>query len=108
MPSRLSKPHASIKRTVSLHPQLDQAVRKLQAVMIENGWKANYSYALNTVLVVYFFDVVKFRNKDPRNLELIRLVKGFLGGLPIGREEAEGFNAALEEIGRQYRLNGNF
>lgn len=71
--------------------------------MIVNGRKAHYSYALNTVLAVYFFDVVKFRNRNHRDLELVRSVKGFLDAALISEEDMEKFTVGLREIGQRYR-----
>lgn len=40
-----------VKKTVALHPVMDQFVRKLWAMLIENGYSASYSTALNYMLL---------------------------------------------------------
>lgn len=40
-----------VKKTVALHPVMDQFVRKLWAMLIENGYNASYSTALNYMLL---------------------------------------------------------
>ena len=97
-----NKQRKLVKRTVSLHSQLDDVVRRVQASMIENGWKTNYSHALNIVLAVYFFDVVNFRKSCPNNAELVRLTREFIKGSPLTNEDVSRFNAIIKEIGRQY------
>lgn len=42
---------AVVKKTVALHPVMDQFVRKLWAMLIENGYDASYSTALNYMLL---------------------------------------------------------
>ena len=41
----------SIKKTVVLHPMMDQYVRKTWALLIEDGYDATYSMALNFMVL---------------------------------------------------------
>jgi hypothetical protein len=47
-----------VKKTVALHPIMDRYVRKLQAILVEKGWNATYSTALNYMILFQVFDVV--------------------------------------------------
>jgi len=47
-----------VKKTVALHPIMDGYVRKLQAILIEKGWNATYSTALNYCVLYHVFDTV--------------------------------------------------
>ena len=47
-----------IKKTVALHPVMDGYVRKLQAILIDKGWNATYSTALNYFILYHVFDTV--------------------------------------------------
>ena len=48
-----------IKKTVAIHPILDEKIRKLWAILIDNGWDATYSTALNWMILCQFLDVSK-------------------------------------------------
>jgi len=41
-----------IKKTVALHPMIDNYVRKTWAMLIDEGYDATYSYALNFMLLL--------------------------------------------------------
>jgi hypothetical protein len=47
-----------VKKTVALHPIMDGYVRKLQAILIDKGWNATYSTALNYFILYHVFDTV--------------------------------------------------
>ena len=40
-----------VKKSVALHPVIDSAVRKLWAMLIEKGYDATYSTALNALIL---------------------------------------------------------
>ncbi|HXG06898.1 MAG TPA: hypothetical protein VNI77_06200 [Nitrososphaera sp.] len=40
-----------VKKTVAIHPVMDSFVRKMWAILIENGYDASYSTALNYMLL---------------------------------------------------------
>ena len=46
-----------VKKTVALHRIMDSYVRKLQAILLEKGYRATYSTALNYMLLYNIFDV---------------------------------------------------
>jgi hypothetical protein len=58
-----------VKKTVALHPITDGYVRKLQAILIEKGWNATYSTALNYFVLYHVFDTVYGKK---RREELLR------------------------------------
>lgn len=47
-----------VKKTVALHPIMDRYVRRLQAILVEKGWNATYSTALNYMVLYQVFDIV--------------------------------------------------
>ena len=48
-----------IKKTVVLHPIMDSYIRKKWAILIENGHGANYSTALDRMLLAAIMEVTK-------------------------------------------------
>jgi len=58
-----------VKKTVALHPIMDGYVRKLQAILIDKGWNASYSTALNYFILYHVFDTVYGKK---RREELLR------------------------------------
>jgi phosphoribosyl-dephospho-CoA transferase len=58
-----------VKKTVALHPIMDGYVRKLQAILIDKGWNATYSTALNYFILYHVFDTVYGKK---RREELLR------------------------------------
>ena len=63
-----------VKRTAALHPIMDYYVRKLQAIMIEKGWNATYSTALNYMVLYNVLDVAE-RKMHPK---VVKLLQNFL------------------------------
>ena len=49
----------SIKKTVVLHPLMDRYVRKIWAILIEDGYEATYSMALNFMLLAAIQEGIK-------------------------------------------------
>jgi hypothetical protein len=60
-----------IKRTVAVHPIMDSYVRKLQAILIEKGWNATYSSALNYMILYNVFDL-QYRKIHPKVAEALQ------------------------------------
>jgi hypothetical protein len=52
-----------VKKTVALHPIMDRYIRKLQAILIDKGWNATYSTALNYMVLYQVFDTIYGRKK---------------------------------------------
>jgi hypothetical protein len=48
-----------IKKTVAIHPIVDTFIRKTWAMLIENGFDATYSTALNFILLGVIIEVTK-------------------------------------------------
>ena len=48
-----------IKKTVAIHPILDEKIRKVWAILINFGWDATYSTALNWMILCQFHEVAK-------------------------------------------------
>jgi hypothetical protein len=47
-----------VKKTVAVHPIMDGYVRKLQAILVEKGWNATYSTALNYMVLYNVFNTI--------------------------------------------------
>jgi hypothetical protein len=45
-----------VKKTVAVHPIMDRYVRKLQSILVEKGYHATYSTALNYMILFQVFD----------------------------------------------------
>lgn len=60
-----------VKKTVALHPIMDSYVRKLQAILVEKGYNATYSTALNYMVLYNVFDV-QHRKMNPKVVERLR------------------------------------
>jgi len=60
-----------VKKTVSIHPIMDSYVRKLQAILVDKGYNATYSTALNYMLLYNIFDV-QHRKMHPKVIELLQ------------------------------------
>jgi phosphoribosyl-dephospho-CoA transferase len=58
-----------VKKTVALHPIMDGYVRKLQAILIEKGWNATYSTALNYFVLYHVFDTVYSKKRREELLQ---------------------------------------
>ena len=60
-----------VKRTVAIHPIMDGYVRKLLAILIEKGWNATYSTALNYMVLYHVMDV-STRKMHPKVVKTLR------------------------------------
>ena len=47
-----------VKKTVALHPTMDAYIRKLHAILVDKGWNATYSTALNYIVLYQVFDTL--------------------------------------------------
>lgn len=52
-------PETPIKKTVVMHPLMDAYVRKIWAILIEEGYDASYSMALNFLLLIAVMEATK-------------------------------------------------
>jgi hypothetical protein len=48
-----------VKKTVAIHPIIDGHIRKAWAILVQNGWDATYSTALNWMLLCQFLETGK-------------------------------------------------
>lgn len=48
-----------VKKTVALHPIMDNYVRKMWAILIEDGYDASYSTAINYMLLCQMMTVIE-------------------------------------------------
>lgn len=60
-----------VKKTVALHPIMDNYVRTLQTILIQKGWNATYSTALNYMVLYNVMDVSS-RKMHPKVLKVLR------------------------------------
>lgn len=52
-----------VKKTVAFHPIMDGYVRKLHAILVDKGWNATYSTALNYMVLYQVFDTIYGKKK---------------------------------------------
>jgi len=64
-----------IKKTVVINPIIDSYIRKTWAILIEKGKDANYSSALNFMLLIAILEVLK---EDSITKNIRRLVWDFM------------------------------
>ena len=62
----------SIKKTVVLHPIMDQYVRKTWAILIEDGYDATYSMALNFMILVAIQEGIKDGGLADETVDVVR------------------------------------
>ena len=48
-----------VKKTVAFHPTLDRYIRKLWSMLIEEGYDASYSSALNYMILEHILSVLE-------------------------------------------------
>ncbi len=53
----VATPEPAIRKTVALHPAMDQLLRRTWAIMIEDGLDATYSTAMNYLLLAAFTEI---------------------------------------------------
>ena len=63
-----------VKKSVALHPIMDQYVRKTWAILIDLGYDASYSTALNYMLLT----AIGMVNNNPIDEETKIMLNGFL------------------------------
>ena len=66
----------TIKKTVVVHPIMDQYVRKTWAILIEEGYDASYSMALNFMLLTAIQEGIKEGGLAEETTDVLG---GFLG-----------------------------
>ena len=64
-----------VKKSVAIHPIMDKGVRKIWSHLIENGYDATYSTAVNFMLLGAIFEATK---KGGWSDETIRIVWNFV------------------------------
>ena len=60
-----------VKKTVVIHPLIDGYVRRTWAFLIEQGYNATYSTALNFMLLGAIFEALKEGGWDKRTRKLV-------------------------------------
>jgi len=60
-----------IKKTVAIHPIMDKFVRKAWAILIENGYDATYSTALNFLLLAAILEASKEEGWSKKTREVV-------------------------------------
>lgn len=85
-----------IKKTVALHPIMDNYVRKTWAMLIEEGYDATYSGALNFMLLIA---VVQASGSDGLSEETRDVIWGFANNRElINALNLEGNTKRLKEM----------
>ena len=62
----------TIKKTVVIHPIMDSYIRKTWAILIENGYDATYSMALNYMLLIAIMEASGERGLSEKTIETIQ------------------------------------
>ncbi|RLG90423.1 MAG: hypothetical protein DRO36_06120 [Candidatus Hecatellales archaeon] len=65
-----------IKKTVAIHPIMDSYIRKIWSLLVESGYDATYSTALNFMLLGAIFEATQ--KKEGWSEETRRLVWSFM------------------------------
>ena len=60
-----------VKKTVAIHPMIDMHIRKVWSLLIEKGYDATYSTALNFMLLGAIFEAVKEDGWSEKTRELV-------------------------------------
>lgn len=60
-----------IKKTVAIHPLMDQYIRKTWALLVESGYDATYSTALNFMLLATIYEATQERGLSEKARDLI-------------------------------------
>ena len=60
-----------VKKTVVLHPMMDEYVRKTWAMLIENGRDATYSMAVNFMLLATIKEAIREEGLSPETRDAI-------------------------------------
>jgi len=64
-------PVKPIKKTVVLHPIMDEYIRKSWAILIENGYDATYSMTVNFMLLIAIHGAIEEGGLSARTHEII-------------------------------------
>ncbi len=63
-----------VKKTVALHPIMDNYVRLLQSILIQKGHNATYSTALNSMILYQVMDV----SNRKMHADVVKIINAFL------------------------------
>jgi len=69
-----------IKKSVTIHPIVDEVVRKLWAIMIQKGYDATYSTTLNMLALGGYLSVSLMKEGSKEWQEYFKIINGFLNG----------------------------
>ena len=87
-----------VKKTIAIHPIMDGHIRKLWAILVDNGWDATYSTALNWMVLCHFLEVGKHGISKPTQETL----RKFLSDESAIKElNALDYEQALKEVNLQ-------
>ena len=91
-----------VKKTVAIHPIMDGHIRKLWSVLVNNGWDATYSTALNWMVLCHFLDV----GKRGISKETQKVLRNFLEDETTIQElKAHDYEQALKELNIRRKEN---
>jgi hypothetical protein len=60
-----------VKKTVAIHPVIDKFIRKTWAILIENGYDATYSTALNFMLLIAIMEAIKGGSLSEETINIV-------------------------------------
>jgi hypothetical protein len=84
-----------VKKTIAIHPEVDQLIRKVWAMLIEKGYNVSYSTALHFTLLAGVCSMLKEGSLSEE--EALRFVGNFMSGKKIEELDMEDADTKLTE-----------
>jgi hypothetical protein len=84
-----------VKKTVAIHPEVDQFIRKMWAMLIEKGYNVSYSTALHFTLLAGIYYTLKAVGLSEE--EVAKFVGAFITGEKIEELDMEDAVTKLTE-----------
>lgn len=88
-----------IKKTVVIHPIMDSYIRKTWSLLVEAGYDATYSSALNWMLLVAIMETAK---KDGLSIKTLKAIRGFIADQTT--INALNLQDHIAELAKQYQM----
>jgi hypothetical protein len=84
-----------VKKTLAIHPEVDQLIRKVWAMLIEKGYNVSYSTALHFTLLAGICSMLKEEGLSEE--EALKFVGDFMTGEKIEKLDMEDAAIKLTE-----------
>lgn len=91
---------ANIRKTVSLDPFVERMVRRLEAEMLNSGFRtANFSLGLNFLILYLYFDQTPDGDHEVFHKDTIRKVREwFDGSLQLSEKDFQKWSKLVERV----------